>query len=183
MVTNNQNFNEIYEKYKNLVLKTAYKYSGNYSSAEDLMQETFFSLYKDMEKKEFSSVEQYKNIKSWLITTTKNRALNEKKKEGREVSIFDAEEDMEGDDPEETFMEKEIDQETADFCEHVMEALKEKNPRWYEAVFLACDLKMDQEEAAGKMGIGKGAFYLLLHRARTWIRKEFGAEYEELKRN
>ena len=35
MLTGNREFNEIYEKYKNLVLKAAYIYSGNnYDAAE-----------------------------------------------------------------------------------------------------------------------------------------------------
>ena len=36
MLTSNREFNEIYEEYKNLVLKAAYIYSGNnYDAAED----------------------------------------------------------------------------------------------------------------------------------------------------
>lgn len=180
MVTENQNFNEIYEKYKNLVLKTAYRYSGDYSSADDIMQETFFALYKDMQKKDFYSAEQYKNIKAWLITTAKHKALNYKKRVEREVSLFAVEKDIQGENPEESMLEKLAEKETSDFHARIMEALLEKNPRWYEAIFLACNLKMDQEEAARRMGIGKGAFYLLLHRARNWIRKEFSVEYDEL---
>ena len=46
MLTGNREFNEIYEKYKNLVLKAAYIYSGdNYDAAEDITQETFLKLY------------------------------------------------------------------------------------------------------------------------------------------
>ncbi|MEE1086869.1 MAG: RNA polymerase sigma factor [Schaedlerella sp.] len=179
-MTRNQNFNEIYAKYKNLVLKTAYRYSGNYSSADDIMQETFLALYKDMQKKDFDSEEQYKNLKSWLITTAKNKALNLNERTGREVSIFDAEQDLMGDNPEDSLIEEVEKAERAKLHERIMRALLEKNPRWHEAIFLACFLKLDQEEAAKRMGMAKGAFYILLHRARKWIRKEFGVEYEEL---
>ena len=34
MLTDNREFDEIYEDYKNLVLKAAYTYSGNYDVAE-----------------------------------------------------------------------------------------------------------------------------------------------------
>ena len=34
MLTENREFNEIYEQYKNLILKAAYTYSGSYSAAE-----------------------------------------------------------------------------------------------------------------------------------------------------
>lgn len=35
MLTDKQDYEEIYQKYKNLVMKAAYKYSGNYDIAED----------------------------------------------------------------------------------------------------------------------------------------------------
>ena len=45
MLTGNREFNEIYEKYKNLVLKAAYIYSGDYEASEDITQDTFLKLY------------------------------------------------------------------------------------------------------------------------------------------
>ena len=36
MLTGNREFNESYENYKNLILRTAYTYSGNREAAEDL---------------------------------------------------------------------------------------------------------------------------------------------------
>ena len=44
MLTENCEFDEIYEAYKNLVLKAAYTYSGNYDIAEDIAQNTFLQL-------------------------------------------------------------------------------------------------------------------------------------------
>lgn len=45
MLTDKQDYDEIYQKYKNLVMKAAYKYSGNYDIAEDITQSTFLQLY------------------------------------------------------------------------------------------------------------------------------------------
>ena len=45
MLTENREFDEIYGKYKNLVLKAAYTYSGNRDVAEDITQNTFLQLY------------------------------------------------------------------------------------------------------------------------------------------
>ena len=51
MLTGNREYNEIYEKYKNLVLKVAYDYSGDdYDAAQDIMQETFLKLYMDFDR-------------------------------------------------------------------------------------------------------------------------------------
>lgn len=41
MLTENREFNEIYEQYKNLILKAAYTYSGSYSAAEDINSRHF----------------------------------------------------------------------------------------------------------------------------------------------
>ena len=70
MLTGNREFNEIYEKYKNLVLKAAYIYSGNnYDAAEDITQETFLKLYT-----EFDNLKNG-NVSAWLFTTAKNAAI------------------------------------------------------------------------------------------------------------
>ena len=48
MLTSNREFNEIYEEYKNLVLKAAYITSGNnYDAAQDITQDTFLKFYED----------------------------------------------------------------------------------------------------------------------------------------
>ena len=71
MWTGNREFNEIYEKYKNLVLKTAYISSGdNYDAAQDITQETFLKLYTDFEKLKTG------NIPAWLYTTAQRSAFN-----------------------------------------------------------------------------------------------------------
>lgn len=65
MLTENREFNEIYDQYKNLILKAAYTYSGSYSEAEDITQDTFLKLYMG-----YDSMKK-KNISSWLFTTAK----------------------------------------------------------------------------------------------------------------
>ena len=62
-------FNEVYSKYKNLVLKAAHTYVDDPGTAEDVMQEAFLALYRDMTDKKIESEEEYSNIKSWLYTT------------------------------------------------------------------------------------------------------------------
>lgn len=78
MLTGSREFNEIYEKYKNLVLKAAYIYSGDYEASEDITQDTFLKLYIGYDKLKKD------NIPSWLYTTAKNAALNFKKKQERD---------------------------------------------------------------------------------------------------
>lgn len=184
-MTKNHIFNEIYEKYKNLVLKVAYRYSEDFDAAEDIMQETFLALYRDMDDKEYS------NIQSWLYTTAKHSALNYKKKSEREVSYITKDPETEEESlivepsresTEEEYMEEVAEEGRVQLHERVFAGLMETNPRWHEAVMLVCCLQIPQAEAAEKMNISTEAFYVMLHRARNWIKKKYGVEYDELNR-
>lgn len=44
MLTGNREFNESYENYKNLILRTAYTYSGNREAAEDINTRDFSEI-------------------------------------------------------------------------------------------------------------------------------------------
>ena len=80
MLTSNREFNEIYEEYKNLVLKAAYITSGNnYDAAQDITQDTFLKFYEDFEKLKKG------NIPGWLYTTATRSAINFKKKHKHEI--------------------------------------------------------------------------------------------------
>lgn len=180
MLTENQEFDEIYEDYKNLVLKAAYTYSGNYDVAEDITQSTFLQLYiyyNDMN---------HSNIKSWLYTTAKNYALNYKKEASREIlgeEITDEsfiQETMES--AEETFLEEMKDFDRSELHGRIFEALLEKNPRWYEAITLVYYLEIPQAKVAEEMGVRIEVLHSVLHRAKSWIKKVFGVEYDELNR-
>lgn len=132
MLTDKQDYDEIYQKYKNLVMKAAYKYSGNYDIAEDITQSTFLQLYMYID--ELKDI----NIKAWMYTTAKHMALNYNKKAEREVLSET------GDDP------------------------------------VILDLEDSAEDTyMERMKISIEVLHSLLYRARKWIRKKFGVEYEE----
>ncbi|MDN0060111.1 sigma-70 family RNA polymerase sigma factor [Mediterraneibacter glycyrrhizinilyticus] len=181
MLTGNREFNEIYEKYKNLVLKAAYIYSGNnYDVAEDITQDTFLKLYTRFDDLKGG------NLSAWLFTTAKNAALNYKKKHDREILSVDDEEYTD-DEPyrestEEEYAENELERERARLHDRIFQGLMEKNPRWYEAVFLAYYMEIPQEKVAQMMDIRLGVLHSILHRAKKWIRKTYGVEYEEMNR-
>ena len=181
MLTGNREFNEIYEKYKNLVLKAAYIYSGNnYDVAEDITQDTFLKLYIKFDDLKGG------NLSAWLFTTAKNAALNYKKKHDREILSVDDEEYTD-DEPyrestEEEYAENELERERARLHDRIFQGLMEKNPRWYEAVFLAYYMEIPQEKVAQMMDIRLGVLHSILHRAKKWIRKTYGVEYEEMNR-
>ena len=181
MLTGNREFNEIYEEYKNLVLKAAYIYSGdNYHAAEDITQDTFLKLYIGFEEFEKS------NISSWLYTTAKNAAINYRKKNSK-VTFIENYDELGEREPsvrniEEEFMENETEKDMFSLREDIFSDLMEKNPRWYEAMILAYYMKVPQEKAAEMMEVKIEVFHSMLYRARKWIAKKYGVEYEEVKR-
>lgn len=58
----------------------------------------------------------------------------------------------------------------------------EKNPRWHDAIVLVYYMNIPQEKAAEILGMHTQALYTMIHRAKKWIRKKYGAEYEEMNR-
>ena len=179
MLTGNREFNEIYEKYKNLVLKVAYIYSGNnYDAAEDITQDTFLKLYTGFEdfKRE--------KITSWVYTVAKNSALNYKNKYGRTISMDDEENGLKNtlftESMEDDCIEQEYTAEVKALNDSILSGLMEKNPRWHDAVLFAYYMDIPQERVAEMMDVKIGVLHSILHRAKVWIRKTYGVEYKEM---
>lgn len=180
METGNREFNEIYNKYKNLVLKVAYTNSGNnYDAAEDISQEIFLKLYEGFESLNTE------RVSGWLCRSARNSAINFRKKYSRELPVDDdilRAEEPSRESAEEEYLDYELESERGSLHEKIFNGLSEKNPRWHEAILLVCYMEIPQEKAAELMGIHVSVLHSMLHRARKWIKKTYGAEYEELER-
>lgn len=50
----------------------------------------------------------------------------------------------------------------------------------YDAIVLVYYMEMPQAKAAELMGIRLEVLHSLLHRAKKWIKKKYGTEYEEM---
>lgn len=184
-MTENAGFNKIYNDYKNLVLKAAHTYTGDLDTAEDIMQDTFLALYRDMSEKGIENTTEYANIKSWLYTTAKHRAINYRKKTARVLSADAAEsadviEEPVSESLESEYLSKMTEKMRGDLHERIFAALMEKNERWHEAIMLICYMDVPVAEAALRLHMTENALYVMMHRARNWIQNEFGVEYEEL---
>ena len=59
------------QKYSSMVLQIAYQYSFNKSEAEDITQEVFIKLYKNIRK-----IKNNEHIKAWLIRVTINLSID-----------------------------------------------------------------------------------------------------------
>lgn len=184
MLTRKQEFNRIYETHKDLVLRVAYVYAGDLMVAEDIMQEAFLKLYKEMEEKQCDSAA------AWLCVTARRLAYNHQKRtrgrKVREIPVDFQSAESSGYEKcrwstEAEYLEELTESQRRSLHEKIMVQLMEKNPRWHEAIMLVCILERSQTDAAQSMGMTEDAFYVMLHRARTWIRKKYGVEYEEMK--
>lgn len=178
MLTGNHEFNEIYEKYKNLVLRAAYLHSGDYRAAEDITQDTFLKLYIGYDKLKKD------NIASWLYTTAKNAGLNYRKKTEKETLTADyseaADKEPSVESTEREYFDSALNGERKELHERIFEDLIKKNSRWYEGIMLVYYLEIPQAKAAEMMGIRIEVLHSMLHRAKRWIKKKYGAEYEEM---
>ena len=76
MVNTNEKFREIYEKYKNLILKIAYDITKDYHLSQDICQKTFEKLYG------YQNHVDEDRVKSWLIVVASNEARDYCRKGG-----------------------------------------------------------------------------------------------------
>lgn len=173
-------FDAVYEENVEIVYRTALKYTGNHHSAEEITQNVFMKFYTAMDNIRL------KAARPWLILTTKNMSLNWKRDGKWEYPVGEFTEDQEGEisgdikSPEDIFMRRLLEQESAELTEDIFAVLYEKNRRWYEAVTMAYVLEKPQKEVAAYMNMDIKSFHSMLYRAKQWIREYYEKRYEEL---
>ena len=84
-------FRIIVERHLKSVYNFAYYYAGSRKNAEDIAQEVFISIWKNIKK-----FDRKRNFKAWMFTIAKNTSINWLKK--KKPAIFS---DLEGERPEE----------------------------------------------------------------------------------
>lgn len=171
-------FHAIYEQYKDIVFQVACMYIKNWHMAEDITQEAFLRYYIYMEHTKID------NAKSWLITTTKNIALNYKRDMKRETPIDTdeyGEEYLGVEQSGETLVFRKMwNAEVVMSTSTILDALYRKNRRWYDAVTLVYCMEKPQKDVAECMGINMDTLYSMLYRAKNWIKKNYRSEYEQI---
>ena len=118
-----------------------------------------------------------------MIVTTKNKTLNELQKKKREILTTNFEELMDSkridNSAEVIFLDQFLKEENRMIQEKMLDALYEKNKRWYRAITMTYYLDLPQTKVAEEMGMNMNAFYVLMNRAKSWIRKY----YDEMNEN
>ena len=170
------------EEYADLVFRAAYRVTQNEQDAEDVLQETFLSVYRNAEKFRGDS-----KFSSWLYRIASNTALDllrrRERKEGEDVSFHDAEdEDGELDEPadanapqpEETLLQSES-------LEEVRAALDAMPAKLRSAYLLYMADGLSLPEVAQELGIQLSAAKLRVHRARLFMTEYFQQDKVEEK--
>lgn len=177
---NEEIFNDIYDKYVNVVWRTAKYYSGNQMDADEITQLTFVNLLVGYEK-----IRNKDAIESWLRTTAYRLACSQMRKRKLEMPMDDAElaaqmgEEVPS--PDELIFMRERRRKETDLTSTMLEELYQHNEKWYDAVVRAYVLEIPQKEIAEDMGIRLEAFQSLLFRARKWMKTKYEADYREMK--
>lgn len=173
-------FDAVYEENIEIVYRTALKYTGNHHAAEEITQNVFLKFYTVMDHTRL------KAARPWLILTTKNMSLNWKRDGKWEYPVEEFTEEQEVEisngieSPEDVFMRKLLERESAELTGDIFAVLYEKNQRWYEAVTMAYVMEKPQKEVAEYLNMDIEALHSLLYRAKKWIRSYYEERYKEL---
>ena len=177
MKTTEERFLELYWKYEQLILDVAVKRCGDYHYAQDICQETFTKMLRqlDLSKRD-------EEIKSWLIVVADNAARDYIKKGGKhrrstELSLDSGEADR-------VFVSAGMyfdEIMRREFRSTILDRLKKVNPDQYELVVLVCCLQLSLFDAAKRLNLTYSQAAARLSRARTWLKLNYGQEYLELK--
>lgn len=147
---------EIYQKYSRLVYNYLFCLTGNAELSEDLMQETFYSAIKNIDKFNYKC-----KISVWLCQIAKNKYKNELRKRNNTISLekypFEA---LEID---ETFIENiESDIILEEEKEHLYKIIQQLDEPIRELFYLRIKSNFTFKEIAGILG-----------RTEEWVRVNF----------
>lgn len=168
----NERFCDCYVKYQRYVIRIAYEWVKDYEAAEDISQTVFLSFYQHMDIV-IPGAE-----KCWLFRCAKNAAIDYIRKICRKPELWMDEDVLEravnGAQGSAGMMEISVDNE--ELITRIMDKLKETHPLWYETVYLICVEELTYEEASRQLGVKPGVLRSRIHRARVFVREQFGGE-------
>lgn len=174
-----ESFNRVYNENKELIFRTAMKFSDNYHAAQEITQNTFLKLYINFDKYDMEYT-----VK-WLVETAKNAAINYSKKAKREAPDEDVERRLEqsnhAESPEDIVIKAIKDENIKDLKDDILGELYQLNERWYDAMTMVYCMERNQQEVADELGVSIEVLHSVLYRARNWIKKNYKVRYETTK--
>lgn len=163
---------EPFMKYRKIIIRHSFDYVKDYHIAEDICQESFLRLLKNLDKVPPES------MKMWLFRTATNLCIDHLRKSKRhktaigltdydEVNFFDEYMDL---------SDEIARKETCEEKEHIINRLKEEKPEWYRAI-LMCHLdEMDNSSIGTVMGVKPTLISKWKERGSRWLRETYKRE-------
>lgn len=169
-----QAFEEVYKATSGFVYNVAFRIAGNKEDAQEITQDVFLKIYKNLKNFEFRSA-----FKTWVYRVTVNTALNSRKKTARGLNqqveynenMLSAEADSRSD-PLADFMEKQYRKKI------IAGLLKELKPQQRAYIVLREMQGLSYEEIAQTLKVNINTVRTRLKRAREILLKRGG--YNEL---
>lgn len=151
----------IYKGYKSSLFNLAYRFSRNYSSAEDLLQEIFIKAFSKI-----SNLRSPEKLKCWMYRIAVNTCINFSRKKGARNEIpFDHMEDVCGHEEDNPHVRNDL--------ERAVCLLPPKQ----KSIFLLHDVQgFTHSEIAGIMKVRQGTIKSQLFKARMKLRQYLGEQ-------
>ena len=172
-------FGELYEIYMDDIYRVCLHFAKNEDVAQDVMQQTFVNFYEHMDE---VGVEY---AKAYLVTTARNLTNNHFRRTKREV-IFENEEtdswleSIPTPSLEEEYFEEKLRCQEGVFSADILNEMKRKHENWYHVVWLLYVMGMSYDEVEERLGISKVILYNRAKRAKSWVRKHYRKQFDEL---
>lgn len=173
----NEDFNDIYQKYRRFSVNNAKKIVKDRMLAEDISQDVFYHLY---EMRDVLDMSCERKLKALIFTATVNKAKDYIKKPRRKRECF-FEESMysgladENQNPEVIMLRKEALEDKR----RVLNKLRRENPVNYEMLIKVIYFGYPPDIVAEEYGITRNNVNNRVLRTRKWLRKEL----EKLQKN
>lgn len=168
-------FTQVFNKYNKLIRKVVLDRTGDWNLAEEVCQQVFLNYFQNMDNLENDM------IQPWLMHCAKNMVRDYYRKQKirnnfKSVEMLSDIEIIRRDNTERLIKNMVGSQ----LMNSIMEELYEYKREWHDIIEAVCIFEMSYEEAAKRLGMKTETLRAKLFRARKYIRKKFGEEYEKL---
>lgn len=168
------NIESLFQEHYDQVFRTAYRITGSTVDAEDVLQTVFLRIMRNHEDKDLSP-----NPKSYLIRSAINASLDIVRARSRAKSI--SIEQITEHPISKEYVDPQRQQEGKELRKQLQKAISTLGEKAAEVFVLRFIEGHDNQEIANFLGISQIMVAVILHRARTKVRKELGKFLEDLK--
>lgn len=163
-------FDELFNRYKNTALRTAYLITGNLHTGEDVVQETFIQCYLKI-----NSLKNPDSFKSWFYRILTRTAWNYSKKDKKLTPVEDIYERADG---------QGINQSMADYLksqeyEFIYSEIDKLDIKLKTTIILFYFNDLSVKETAKALGCLEGTVKSRLHNARAVLKKKLSCFYDD----